>query len=93
MRQTLKWLIAGSRGGDNRLRIIRTLNEQPFNRNQLAKQLELDYTTVQYHLDVLVKQNVVDSQDEKYGKLFFLTEQMHGNMDLLDEIAEQAGIE
>lgn len=93
MRQTLKWLIAGSRGGDNRLRIIRTLNEQPFNRNQLAKQLELDYTTVQYHLDVLVKHNVVDSQDEKYGKLFFLTEQMHGNMDLLDEIAEQTGIE
>ena len=93
MRQTLKWLIAGSRGGDNRLRIIRTLNEQPFNRNQLAKQLELDYTTVQYHLDVLVKHNVVDSQDEKYGKLFFLTEQMRGNMDLLDELAEQAGIE
>lgn len=93
MRQTLKWLIAGSRGGDNRLRIIRTLNEQPFNRNQLANQLDLDYTTVQYHLDVLVKHNVVDSQDEKYGKLFFLTEQMLGNMDLLDAIAEQAGIE
>lgn len=93
MRNTLKWLIGGSRGGDNRLRIIRLLAEQPRNRNQIAEELDLDYSTVQYHLDRLVEYNILENHDENYGKLFFLTEQMEQHMDVLDDIVENEELE
>lgn len=93
MRNTLKWLIGGSRGGENRLRIIRLLEDQPMNRNQIADELDLDYSTVQYHLDRLVEHNILENHDENYGKLFFLTEQMTQHMDLLDDIVEDAELE
>lgn len=93
MRNTLKWLIGGSRGGDNRLRIIRLLAEQPRNRNQIAEELDLDYSTVQYHLDRLIDHNILENHDENYGKLFFISEQMEQHMDILDDIVENEELE
>ena len=38
----LWWLIAGSKGGENRGRIILELNNRPYNTNKLAEKLSLD---------------------------------------------------
>ncbi|WP_435333177.1 ArsR/SmtB family transcription factor [Haloarchaeobius sp. TZWWS8] len=86
----LWWLIGGARGGRNRLRIVYTLSEKPMNTNQLSKALDLDYKTVQHHLELLVENNVLMTMGDDYGKTYFLTDQMESNMDVLDEIAEQA---
>lgn len=76
MKRLLWYLIAGSRGGVNRARIIHALKERPYNANQLAKYLELDYKTVIHHLKVLEKNYVVSTQGDGYGKVIFLEEEL-----------------
>lgn len=50
MKRILWWLIAGTKGGVNRARIINILNERPYNANQLSEVVDLDYKTVRHHL-------------------------------------------
>jgi DNA-binding transcriptional ArsR family regulator len=92
MRKVLWWLIGGSRGGRNRVRIIRALNDKPMNANQLATMLDLDYKTVRHHLDKLEENTVVMSMGDKYGKTYFLTEQMEQHLDILDDVVARADI-
>ena len=72
----LWWLIAGSKGGENRARIIKELNNRPYNVNQLAEKLYLDYKTVRYHIDILEENDIVESTGKKYGALYFLKNKM-----------------
>lgn len=93
MRRVLWWLIGGSRGGRNRLRIVRALEEQPRNANQLSNALDLDYKTTQHHLDLLVENNVLMTMGDDYGKMYFLTDGMEQHLDVLEEIATEADLE
>ena len=54
-KRLLWYLIASTRGGVNRAKIINFLSESPSNANQLSNQLKLDYKTIIHHLDVLKK--------------------------------------
>jgi DNA-binding transcriptional ArsR family regulator len=82
----LWWLIAGTRGGVNRARIIRALRQTPQNANQLADQLELDYRTVRHHLKLLQKNGIITSAGESYGITYFLSLEMEENYALFEEI-------
>lgn len=93
MRQLLWWIIGGSRGGRNRLRIVRSLEERPKNTNQLSESLDLNYRTVQHHLEVLEENNIVTTEGDNYGKMYFLSDRMQRNLDILEEVAEQADLE
>ncbi len=53
MEAALWYVLSGTRGGANRARILRALDERPRNANQLAEDLDLDYKTVRHHLEVL----------------------------------------
>ncbi|HOQ18614.1 MULTISPECIES: winged helix-turn-helix domain-containing protein [Methanothermobacter] len=86
MKRLLWWLLAGTRGGHNRGRIIRMLHERPYNNNQLAEALGLDYKTVQHHLRVLEKNKIIVSSGERYGKMYFLSDVMEDNYPLFEEI-------
>ena len=55
----LLYLVAGTRGGYTRGLIIHALFKKPMNAHQLAKALKIDYKTAQYHLDLLVENNVI----------------------------------
>lgn len=92
MRKVLWWLIGGARGGRNRFRIIRTLEREPMNANQLASTLDLDYKTVRHHLDLLVENSVVEAVGEGYGDTYFLTDRMEANLDVLDQIEATADL-
>ena len=92
MRKVLWWLVGGSRGGRNRLRIIRTLEREPMNANQLASHLDLDYKTVRHHLDRLTENDVVETVGDDYGQLYFLTDRMEQNMDVLETIQQDADL-
>lgn len=92
MRKVLWWLVGGSRGGRNRLRIIRTLEREPMNANQLASHLDLDYKTVRHHLDRLTENDVVETVGDDYGQLYFLTDRMEQNMDVLGTIQQDADL-
>jgi DNA-binding transcriptional ArsR family regulator len=85
----LGWLIAGTRGGATRARIIKTLNEAPQNANQLATLLKLDYRTIRHHLDVLLKNKIIVSAGDRYGTTYFLSPMMEDNYAMFEEILEK----
>lgn len=63
------------------------------NTNRLAEALDLNYKTVQHHLEVLEESDVVTTQGDDYGKMYFLSDRMTRNLDILEEVADQADIE
>lgn len=89
MKQILWWLIAGSKGGINRARIILSLNKRPYNANQLTQMFNLDYKTVRHHLDVLKKHQVIRSTGEGYGTMYFLSDTMKAKYEDFVEIWKQ----
>lgn len=92
MKRLLWWLIAGSKGGENRGRIILSLKDRPYNTNQLSEELGLDYKTVQHHLKVLKNNNIIESpRGKQYGSMFFITEIMEKHYDIFKEIWGQIG--
>lgn len=84
------WYVFGrSRGGPNRLRVVRALAERPRNANQLAKALDLDYTTVRHHLDVLLKHDVVSKTDDEYGAVYEPSDPAREHWDTIEEISRE----
>ncbi len=85
-RRLLWFLFAGSRGGENRIKIIDLLKEQPYNMNQLAEAMGLDYKAIQHHIRVLEMNNMVTKQGEKYGVLYFISNYLEHNIEAFDEV-------
>jgi predicted transcriptional regulator len=85
-RRLLWFLFAGSRGGDNRMKIIDLLKERPYNINQLSESLKLDYKAIQHHISVLQKNNVITKVGEKYGVLYFISNYLEANIEAFNEI-------
>jgi DNA-binding transcriptional ArsR family regulator len=91
LKYILGWLIAGTRGGAMRARIIMALKDSPMNANQLANMLGVDYRTIRHHLEILEKNKIVTSAGDKYGVTYFLTSIMEENYDVFREIWEKIG--
>jgi DNA-binding transcriptional ArsR family regulator len=89
MNKFLWELLVGTKGGINRARIIDELNNRPYNINQLAEKLNLDYKTVRHHIEVLEDNNMVISTGKKYGALYFLSDKMEENYDSFLKISEE----
>ena len=88
----LWWLIAGSRGGDNRARIITLLHDRPLNAHQITEALGLNYKTVRHHLKVLHEHDIVMTMGRgKYGAMYFLTPSIEKNYDTFEDIWGQIG--
>jgi predicted transcriptional regulator len=88
-RRLLWYLIAGSKGGENRVKIINLLQETPLNINRMAEVLNLDYKAVQHHIDVLEKNNLVSHMGEKYGIMYFVSNYLESNIDTYKEIVSK----
>ena len=85
----LGWLIAGTRGGATRARIIESLRESPLNANQLATKLGMDYRTIRHHLRVLEKNRIVTTAGEGYGTTYFLSPLLEENYGVFEEIVDR----
>lgn len=88
MEGVLWYVLASSRGGPTRVRILKQIDERPRNANQLATELDLDYTTIRHHLDVLTDNNVLKKSGDDYGAVYLLTEQVESNWDVVEEILD-----
>jgi len=87
LRQLLWFLIAGTRGGPNRARIIETLHARPCNANQLAEILGLDYRTIRHHLNLLERNGLVKQPAGKeYAAPYFLTAYLVANFAIFEEV-------
>ena len=89
LKYLLGWLIAGTRGGATRAKIIETLKETPQNANQLATQLGMDYRTIRHHLKVLEKNKIVTIAGEGYGTTYFLSPVLEENYGVFEEIVNR----
>ena len=91
LKYLLGWLIAGTRGGPTRAKIIEALKETPQNANQLATMLKMDYKTMRHHLEVLEKNKIITSIGDRYGATYFLSQTMEENYALFEEIMKKIG--
>jgi DNA-binding transcriptional ArsR family regulator len=91
LKYLLGWLIAGTRGGPTRAKIIKALKETPLNANQLATALKMDYKTMRHHLEVLEKNKIITSIGDRYGATYFLTLTMEENYVMFEEIMKKIG--
>jgi len=83
----LWYLLAGTRGGVNRARILRVLRDRPLNANDLAGRLGLDYKTVRHHLDVLRENDcVMTLGNEGYGVLYTLSPRLQSHFEDFEQI-------
>jgi DNA-binding transcriptional ArsR family regulator len=89
LKYLLGWLIAGTRGGVTRAKIIKALREKPQNANQLATLLKMDYRTIRHHLKVLQKNRIITSAGEGYGTTYFLSVEMEENYAVFEEIMKK----
>lgn len=87
LKRVLWHLLGGTRGGPLRIRVLVLLRDRPYNANQLATALGVDYKTVQHHLRVLVENRLLSPAAEKYGAVYFLTKDMEESLPEFDRIA------
>ncbi len=67
-------MICSTRGGVNRAKILAFLMKNPSNANQISIPLKLDYKTIGHHLVVLVKNNLIMTENEEsYGTTYFIS--------------------
>jgi len=87
LKQLLWYLIAGTRGGENRARILQALRARPSNAHQLSESFGLDYRTIRHHLDLLRKNGlIVRPAGDAYAAPYFLSTLLESNYADLEEI-------
>ena len=89
MEAVLWYVLTGTRGGTNRVRILRALDERPRNANQIAESLDLDYKTVRHHLDVLCENDVLENSGDDYGAVYLPTDQARHYWDTIERIMNE----
>ncbi len=83
---------ASSRGAATRIRIIKLLQKQPYNNNQLSKELAMDYKAVKHHLKVLENNNLLEKFDAHYGATYYLSALFEENQNIFDEITARMNL-
>jgi len=83
------FLFVGSRGGTNRIIIMSALRKRPSNRNQLATELGIDYKTIQHHLKILEKNNLVKKIGNHYAMIYYVSTLFENSEVVFDEIVDR----
>ena len=84
-------IIAGTRGGINRAKILNLLKNSPMNANKIATVMNLDYKTILHHVKILSKNELITKSEKDYGAEYQLTQIMKENQNVLEEIIQKIG--
>ena len=96
--RSLMWyLLRGTRGGPNRLRILGALERAPANAHQLSVSLGLDYRTIRHHLQLLERNGAVarpvgDAYAAPYELSPYLAEHLGELQELLRGAPRSSGV-
>ncbi|MGM0405647.1 MAG: PAS domain S-box protein [Thermoplasmatota archaeon] len=92
LKQKLSYLLLGLQGGANRIKIIELLKERPYNINQLANKLDVNYRTVKHHIGVLTDNDIVETSDfVSSGEVYFLNSNLENNIELFEDLKQKRG--
>jgi len=83
------FLFASTKGAATRIRIVNLLRNQPYNANQISKEVSLDYKAVRHHLKTLEKNNLIEKFDTQYGGSYYLSTLFEENLKIFDEISSR----
>lgn len=84
--QTLYWLLAGSKGGANRISILAEIGKKPANLNEISKRCGLSYKTAQHHVELMEKNGLISKVGNRYGQVYFQSERLKENPELLKKM-------
>ena len=84
-------IIAGTRGGINRAKILNLVKDTPMNAHKISRTLNLDHKTVAHHVKILAKNELIQKEERDYGATYHLTEIMKENQNILEEIMLKVG--
>jgi DNA-binding transcriptional ArsR family regulator len=71
---------------------MQILHESPSNANQLAKLLDMDYTTIRHHLKVLEENKIILPIGKEYAKSYVLASYVEDNYKFIEGISEAASL-
>ena len=77
----LYWLLAATRGGPTRMRILEVLKKKPMNLRKLSIELKLDYKTVQGHIEMLMENGLLYTPKRGYGSVYFISPEWEKDID------------
>ena len=86
LRHILGWLILGTKGGVTRAQIIKTIEKNPKNANQLAILLGKDYKTIKHHLKTLQESKIIVPEIHDNSTAYALSKTMEDNYEMFEEI-------
>lgn len=83
IRRLLFWLLEGTKGGNTRIKILNSLMKKPANIRQLSIACKLDYKTTEHHINLMMKNSMLESEGNKYGRVYFISEKIIAEKDFL----------
>lgn len=93
MAQVQWFVLAETRGGRDRARLVEELAERPRRVEQLADSLDLEEGALRDHLQVLAANDVLEASERGDGTMYRLTPRARANGGVLDEIVEDVADE
>jgi CTP-dependent riboflavin kinase len=85
-KNALEFLLLQRKGGKTAARIIEKILIRPYNSNQMAKTLNVSYNTAYYHFQLMVKNQLIEKKETKYGTFYVATENLKNEKDSFEEI-------
>jgi len=74
MKRLLFWLLEGTKGGPTRIRLLMLLSKKPMNLRQLSIAAHLDYKTTEHHVQLMLKNSLLECSGNAYGKIYFISD-------------------
>jgi predicted transcriptional regulator len=64
---------------------LKYLSDRPYNANQLAIALNMDYKTIRHHLNVLIKNGVIARNNDAYIDLYYISRNIESDLNEVNQ--------
>jgi predicted transcriptional regulator len=83
VKRSFVFSIAGTRGGPVRLAVLKVIDRERMNVNQIAIKMGMDYKTIQHHVRVLEKSGFVKKEAAKSENIYSVSDLIKSNTEIM----------